>query len=78
MAIIAANEPVGTSARLNVLRLGAGRLGAIMRGARTTPVQAGQLVPTTGRMGWERSDGNGGDTNDGQPPTAAAASGWSG
>ena len=40
-----ANEPIGTTARLGVLRLGAGRLGA-------TPL-ASQLQPGTGLYAWD-------------------------
>lgn len=67
MAALTANEPVGTSARLGVARLGAARLGAACR--------TNQLKPGTGLYAWVRSDGAGGDTNDGQPPLAANG-GW--
>ncbi len=60
---ITSTEPVGTTARLGVMRLGASRLGAIAR--------ASQLKPGTGVYAWVRSDGPGGNTNDGQPPVAA-------
>lgn len=61
------NEPIGTTARLGVLRLGAGRLGALPR--------ASQLKPGTGIYAWARSDGLGGNVNDGQPPLAEQG-GW--
>lgn len=64
---LTSNEPVGTTARLGVLRLGAGRLSAIPR--------ASQLKPGTGIYAWVRSDGPGGDVNDGQPPLAEQG-GW--
>lgn len=60
------NEPVGTTARLGVLRLGAGRLGALP--------EASQLT-ATGTYAWTRSDGAGGLVNHGQPPVAAQG-GW--
>lgn len=63
---LTSNEPVGTTARLGVLRLGAGRLAAIPRASQLT---------TTGTYAWTRSDGLGGDTNDGQPPLAVNG-GW--
>lgn len=62
MAAIRSNEPIGTTARLGVLRLGAGRLCALPRST--------QLKPSTGIYAWLRSDGVGGDVNDGQPPLA--------
>lgn len=67
MAAITSNEPIGTTSRLGVLRLGAGRLAAICR--------SGQLRTGTGIYAWLRSDGNNGDVNDGQPPTAVNG-GW--
>ena len=42
------NEPIGTTARLGVLRLGAGRLGAV-------PL-ANQLTPGTGLYAWGAGD----------------------
>lgn len=67
MAAITSTEPIGTTARLGVLRLGAGRLGAICR--------ASQLKPGTGIYAWVRSDGEGGAVNHGQPP-GAEQGGW--
>ena len=67
MAALTSNEPIGTTARLAVLRLGAGRLGAIPK--------ASQLRTGAGIYAWTRSDGAGGDINDGQPPTALNG-GW--
>jgi hypothetical protein len=67
VAGLTSNEPIGTTARLGVLRLGAGRLGAIPR--------ASQLVPGTGLYAWTRSDGVGGAVNDGRP-VGAATGGW--
>lgn len=64
---LTSNEPIGTTARLGVLRLGAGRLGAIPR---TT-----QLKPGTGLYAWVRSDGAGPALNDGRPP-GAQTGGW--
>jgi hypothetical protein len=64
---LTSNEPIGTTARLGVARLGAARLGAIPRASQLT---------ATGTYAWVRSDGVGGDVNDGQPPIAAPASGW--
>jgi hypothetical protein len=63
---LTSNEPIGTTARLGVLRLGASRLGAIPRASQLT---------STGTYAWTRSDGMGGDTNDGQHP-AAVSGGW--
>ena len=63
---ITSTEPIGTTARLGVLRLGASRLSAIPRASQ---LKAG------GIYAWVRSDGPGGDTNDGQPPTAEQG-GW--
>jgi hypothetical protein len=67
MAALQSTEPIGTTARLGVLRLGAGRLGAVPR--------ASQLKPGTGIYAWVRSDGAGGEVNRGQPPVAALG-GW--
>lgn len=64
MAALTSNEPIGTTARLGVLRLGAGRL--------ATAPRASQLK-ALGLYAWTRSDGVGGDTNDGQPPNAEQA-----
>jgi hypothetical protein len=61
MAALTSTEPIGTTARLGVARLGATRLGAIPR--------ASQLG-SGGVYAWVRSDGAGGDVNDGQPPGA--------
>ncbi len=61
MPALVSNEPIGTTARLGVLRLGASRLAAIPRASQ---LKAG------GIYAWVRSDGPGGDTNDGQPPLA--------
>lgn len=58
---LTSNEPVGTSARLGVLRLGAGRLAAIL------PIPQLHAV-TGGTYAWKRSDGPGGHVNDGRPP----------
>jgi len=65
MSGVTSNEPIGTTARLGVLRLGAGRLGAVPR--------ASQL--TGGKYAWTRSDGAGGAVNDGRP-VGAASGGW--
>lgn len=62
MAAIQSTEPIGTTARLSVLRLGAGRLSALPRSS--------QLKPGTGIYAWVRSDGIGGLVNHGQPPGA--------
>lgn len=59
---LTSNEPIGTTARLGVLRLGAGRLGAIPRASNLT---------ATGTYAWVRSDGSGSQVNDGRPPGAA-------
>ena len=67
MAALQSNEPVGTTSRLEVLRLGAGRLAAIPRSS--------QLKPGTGIYAWVRSDGFGGEVNDGRPPDAVVG-GW--
>ena len=66
MTGITSTEPIGTTARLGVLRLSAGRLQAIPRSV--------QLKPGTGRYAWVRSDGFGGQVNDGRPPDDAAGS----
>lgn len=66
MSAIQSNEPIGTTARLGVARLGASRLSAIPR--------TGQLM-AGGVYAWQRSDGSGGDVNDGQHPSAVNA-GW--
>lgn len=66
MSAIQSNEPIGTTARLGVARLGATRLSACPR--------ASQLM-TGGVYAWLRSDGNNGDVNDGQPATALNG-GW--
>lgn len=66
MPALQSNEPIGTTARLGVLRLGAGRLGAIPRSSQ---------LKSLGRYAWTRSDGVGGAVNDGRPPTAVV-SGW--
>jgi len=67
MAGLTSNEPIGTTARLAVLRLGGGRLCALPRSS--------QLKPGTGIYAWVRSDGMGGEVNDGRPP-GAATGGW--
>lgn len=67
MAALQSNEPIGTAARLGVMRLGACRLGAVPR--------TSQLKPSTGIYAWVRSDGQGGNVNRGQPP-AVALGGW--
>lgn len=64
---LTSNEPVGTTARLGVLRLDAGRLGAAPRSS--------QLKLGTGIYAWVRSDGFGGEVNDGRHPSAVAG-GW--
>jgi hypothetical protein len=66
MASLVENEPIGTTARLGVLRLGAGRLGALPPSSQLTSL---------GTYAWHRSDGMGGDTNDGQHPSAVSG-GW--
>jgi len=66
MAKIASTEPVGTTARLNVWRLGAARLGAILRPNQMT---------TTGTYAWVRSDGAAAPLNDGRPPVSVTG-GW--
>jgi hypothetical protein len=66
MAAIQSNEPIGTTARLGVLRLGAGRLGALPRSSQLTSL---------GNYSWVRSDGAGGAVNDGRPPSASTG-GW--
>lgn len=66
MPSLTVNEPIGTTARLGVLRLGAARLSALPR--------ASQLK-AAGLYAWTRSDGTGGDTNDGQNPSAVSG-GW--
>lgn len=63
---LTSTEPIGTTARLGVARLGATRLGAVPRASNLT---------TTGTYAWTRSDGSGGNTNDGRPP-GAATGGW--
>lgn len=67
MAALTTNEPIGTTARLGVVRLGAGRLGAVCRSA--------QLKSGTGIYAWTRSDGNDGEVNDGRHPDAVTG-GW--
>lgn len=64
---LTSTEPVGTTARLGVMRLGATRLGGVLKSS--------QMKPGTGIYAWVRSDGLNGDVNDGQPPVAANA-GW--
>lgn len=66
MPSLTSNEPIGTTARLGVLRLGASRLCAIPRSSQ---------LKAAGIYSWVRSDGPSGDTNDGQPPVAAN-DGW--
>jgi hypothetical protein len=66
VAELTSNEPIGTTARLGVLRLGASRLGAVPR--------ASQLQ-TGGIYAWTRSDGATGEVNDGRHP-AAVVGGW--
>lgn len=66
MAAITSTEPIGTTARLGVLRLGASRLSAIPRSSQ---------LKANGLYAWVRSDGPNGDINDGQPPVAAN-DGW--
>lgn len=63
---LTSNEPIGTTVRLGVLRLGAGRLAAAPRASQLT---------ATGTYAWTRSDGAGGSVNDGRPP-GAATGGW--
>lgn len=58
---LASNEPIGCPARVGVGRVGATRVGAI---------PDINNVVTPGVYRWERSDGVGGDVNDGQPPLA--------
>lgn len=67
MAALLSTEPIGTTARLGVMRLGAFRLGAVPR--------ASQLKPGTGIYAWVRSDGIGPQVNHGQPP-GAEQGGW--
>lgn len=67
MAALVSTEPIGKTARLGVCRLGASRLCAIPKSTQ---------LDALGRYAWIRSDGAGGDVNDGQPPLAAN-SGWS-
>ena len=67
MAGIQSTEPIGTTARLGVLRLDAGRLAALPR--------TSQLKPGTGIYAWVRSDGIDGLVNHGQPP-GAQQGGW--
>lgn len=67
MAALQSTEPIGTTARLGVMRLGASRIGAVPRSS--------QLKPTTGIYAWTRSDGQGSAVNRGQPPTVATG-GW--
>lgn len=62
---LVSNEPIGTTARLATLRLGASRMGAIL------PVS--QLAEVA-KYAWVRSDGSG-TLNDGRPPDAAT-DGW--
>lgn len=59
---LTSNEPIGTPARVGVARVGASRVGAI-------PDTNNIVSPGVYR--WVRSDGFGGDVNDGQPPLAA-------
>lgn len=66
MAALQSNEPIGTTSRLAVLRLGAGRLGALPRSSQLT---------ATGTYAWVRSDGSGADINRGQHPDAVQG-GW--
>lgn len=63
---LTSNEPIGTTARLGVLRLAAGRLGAVPRASQLT---------STGAYAWVRSDGAGGEVNDGRHPDAVTG-GW--
>lgn len=62
---VISNEPIGTPARLGVLRLGAGRLAACPRSSQLT---------TSGVYAWVRSDGTGGEQNDGRHPNAVTDS----
>lgn len=64
---LTSTEPIGTTGRLAVLRLGAGRLAAAPR--------VSQMKPSTGIYAWVRSDGVGGEVNDGRHP-AAVTGGW--
>lgn len=64
MASLTSNEAIGTTARLGVLRLGAGRLSAIPD---ANNLKAG------GRYAWERKDSG---TKYGDPP-GSVESGWS-
>lgn len=66
MAAIQSNEPIGTTGRLGVARLGAARLGAVPRASNLT---------ATGTYAWVRSDGAGGNVNDGRP-SGAQTGGW--
>ena len=61
MAALSSNETIGTPARLGVLRLGAGRLGAIPR--------ASQL-DSVGNYAWTRRDTDDG-AREGEPPGSA-------
>ncbi len=63
---LTSNEPIGTTSRLAVARLGATRLGGVCR--------TNQLKAGTGIYAWVRSDGAGGNVNDGRPPGAATDS----
>ncbi len=55
------NEPIGTPARVGVARVGASRVGAC---------PDVNNIKSPGIYRYERSDGFGGDVNDGQPPLA--------
>lgn len=48
MAALSSNEAIGTTARLGLLRLGAGRLGAVVDGP--------NLKPSSGLYAWTRVD----------------------
>lgn len=67
MAALTSTEPIGTTARVGVMRVGAFRVGAVPR--------ASQLKPGTGIYAWVRSDGAGGEVNDGRHPDAVTG-GW--
>lgn len=65
MTALTSNEPIGTTARLGVLRLGAARLSATPRSS--------QLNGAV--YAWTRSDGSAGEVNDGRHPDAVVG-GW--
>lgn len=63
---LTSNEPIGTTSRVGVMRVGAFRVGAAPRASQLT---------ATGTYAWRRSDGAGGEVNDGRHPNAVAG-GW--